>query len=264
MLVLLVMILRTVAIEFRSKEQSPRWRSTWDTVFWRLARAGAAPRRGLRQHPSGVPIDADGNITMSLIDLLKPFALLVGVTTVAMFATARSDLPDAQDRRRAAGPDPRALPRLMVVFFVLNTLVVVAMVLFRPADHDSLHERHLAGDLPGGRARRARSAHGGSCAAASRSGRSCASAAMIALLHRLRRDRALPESPHLVDRRRLQPDRHERGVGREHAPGVRSSSPSSGCRSCFSTLPASTASSGARRRSGRTATEPAARGVRPV
>ena len=33
MLVLLVLILRTVALEFRSKEKSPRWRSTWDAVF---------------------------------------------------------------------------------------------------------------------------------------------------------------------------------------------------------------------------------------
>ena len=32
-LVLLVMILRTVALEFRSKESGRRWRSAWDTVF---------------------------------------------------------------------------------------------------------------------------------------------------------------------------------------------------------------------------------------
>ena len=41
MLVLFVMILRTVAIEFRSKEPSPRWRSFWDTVF-ALASTGLA------------------------------------------------------------------------------------------------------------------------------------------------------------------------------------------------------------------------------
>ena len=35
---------------------------------------------------SGVPLDADGNITIRLVELLTPFALLVGVTTVAMFA----------------------------------------------------------------------------------------------------------------------------------------------------------------------------------
>ena len=41
MLVLLVMILRTVALEFRSKEPGQRWRSTWDVVFG-LASAGLA------------------------------------------------------------------------------------------------------------------------------------------------------------------------------------------------------------------------------
>src|SRR5262249_40043154 len=41
MLVLLVLILRTVALEFRSKEPSPRWRSAWDTVFC-LASLGLA------------------------------------------------------------------------------------------------------------------------------------------------------------------------------------------------------------------------------
>src|SRR4029450_13285146 len=40
-LVLLVLILRTVALEFRSKEESRRWRSAWDTVF-AVASAGLA------------------------------------------------------------------------------------------------------------------------------------------------------------------------------------------------------------------------------
>ncbi len=33
MLVLIGLILRTVAIEFRGKRESPRWRTLWDTVF---------------------------------------------------------------------------------------------------------------------------------------------------------------------------------------------------------------------------------------
>ena len=132
MLVLLVMILRTVAIEFRSKEQSPRWRSAWDAIFW-AASLGLALLLGIAfgNVLSGVPIDADGNMQVSLIDLLNPFSLLVGVTTVAMFAmhgaiflTMKTD-GDLQARIE------RSLPRLIVAFFVLNTLVVVAMVLFR-------------------------------------------------------------------------------------------------------------------------------------
>ena len=89
MLVLLVMILRTVALEFRT--QGGRRRaggSTWDAVFglsslglalllgvaFGNVLSGRAARRG-RQH-----------LERDLLDLLTPFALLVGVTTVAMFA----------------------------------------------------------------------------------------------------------------------------------------------------------------------------------
>jgi len=132
MLVLLVMILRTVAIEFRSKEHSPRWRSAWDTVFW-AASVGLALLLGVAfgNVLSGVPIDADGNIRASLTDLLTPFALLVGVTAVAMFATHGAIFLSLKTEGELQARIERVLPRLMVVFFVLNTLVVIAMVMFR-------------------------------------------------------------------------------------------------------------------------------------
>jgi cytochrome d ubiquinol oxidase subunit II len=132
MLVLFVMILRTVAMEFRSKEASPRWRSFWDTVF-AVASTGLAFLLGVAFGDvlSGVPMDADGNMTVSLIELLKPVPLLVGATTIAMFAMhgslylVQKTEGDLQARIR------RAVPRLIAAFFVLNTVVVVAMVLFR-------------------------------------------------------------------------------------------------------------------------------------
>jgi cytochrome d ubiquinol oxidase subunit II len=132
MLVLLVLILRTVAIEFRSKEQSPRWRSAWDTVFW-AASLGLALLLGIAfgNILSGVPIDAEGNMQVSLIDLLNPFALLVGVTTVAMFAMHGAIFLTMKTEGELLARIERNLPRLIVAFFVLNTLVVVAMIMFR-------------------------------------------------------------------------------------------------------------------------------------
>ena len=132
MLVLLVMILRTVALEFRSKEQSTRWRSTWDTVFC-VASAGLALLLGVAfgNVLSGVPLDANGDIRVSLIDLLTPFALLVGVTTVAMLASHGAIYLVMKTDGELQARIERVLPRLLVTFFVLNTLVVVAMVLFR-------------------------------------------------------------------------------------------------------------------------------------
>jgi cytochrome d ubiquinol oxidase subunit II len=131
MLVLLVLILRTVAIEFRSKEHSPRWRSTWDAVFG-LASLGLALLFGIAfgNVLSGVPIDADGNMHVSLIDLLTPFALLVGVTTVFMFAMHGSIYLTIKTDGELQARIRRAAPRLMAIFFVLNTLVVVAMLMF--------------------------------------------------------------------------------------------------------------------------------------
>jgi len=131
MLVLLVMILRTVAIEFRSKRPGVSWRKTWDFVFW-IASLGLALLLGVAfgNVLGGVPIDAHGDMQVALFQLLTPFALLVGVTTVAMFAmhggiylTMKTD-GELQARVR------RTIPRMMLAFFILNTLVVIAMVLF--------------------------------------------------------------------------------------------------------------------------------------
>lgn len=130
-LVLLVMILRTVSLEFRSKEPGRRWRQTWDTVF-ALASLGLALLLGVAFGDvlSGLPVDQQGNIAISLFDALKPFPLLVGVTTVLMFAMHGSIYLTMKTEGELRARVQRATPRLMAAFFVANTLVVIAMVLF--------------------------------------------------------------------------------------------------------------------------------------
>ena len=139
-LVLLVLILRTVALEFRSKEAGARWRQTWDVVF-AVASLGLALLLGVAfgNILAGLPVDANGDITTGLISLLTPFALLVGVATVAMFAVQgglylliKTD-GELQERIQ------RAVPRLMIAFFVLNTLVVIAIVVF----HQHIADRYI-------------------------------------------------------------------------------------------------------------------------
>ena len=86
MFVLIALILRTVAIEFRGKRESSRWRGLWDSVF-SLSSFGLALLLGVAfgNVISGVPLEQDGEIRLdSLLDVLHPFALAVGVTTIAM------------------------------------------------------------------------------------------------------------------------------------------------------------------------------------
>ncbi len=139
-LVLLVMILRTVALEFRSKEPGRRWRSVWDTVF-AVASTGLAFLLGLAfgNIVDGLPLDAQGNISTGLIGLFTPFTALVGATTVAMFAMQGGIYLLIKTEGELHDRLQRAVPRLMIVFFLLNTVVVVALAVLHP----NISERYL-------------------------------------------------------------------------------------------------------------------------
>jgi cytochrome d ubiquinol oxidase subunit II len=86
MLVLVALILRAVSFEFRGKVASPAWRRFWDWTFGvgSLVPAvvfGVAVGNILR----GLPFDADGNLEVSLVGLLNPYAVVIGLLSLAMF-----------------------------------------------------------------------------------------------------------------------------------------------------------------------------------
>jgi len=86
MLILFAMIFRAVSLEFRSQVENPWWRKFWDWSFGigSLIPAilfGAAIGNILR----GLPIDADGSLTVSFLALLNPYALLIGILSLTMF-----------------------------------------------------------------------------------------------------------------------------------------------------------------------------------
>ena len=140
MLVLLVLILRTVAIEFRSKRPSSRWRTTWDAVFAGSS-LGIALLLGVAfgNIMGGVPLDASGNMRASLLSLLNPYALAVGITTVFMLATHGAIYLSMKTDGVQLARTKRAIPRLMLVFFGFNTLVVLLSVLL----HEQIADRYL-------------------------------------------------------------------------------------------------------------------------
>lgn len=87
MAVLFALIFRGVSVEFRSKRPGRLWRRTWDVSFC-LGSTLAALLFGVAvgNLMRGIPLDARGNFTGSLGDLLGPYALLVGVFSVSLFA----------------------------------------------------------------------------------------------------------------------------------------------------------------------------------
>ncbi len=85
-LILIALIVRGVAFEFRSKDDNPRWRALWDRAIFigSLIPAllwGVAFGNILR----GVAIDASMTYVGSFFDLLNPYALVGGLVTLTLF-----------------------------------------------------------------------------------------------------------------------------------------------------------------------------------
>jgi cytochrome bd ubiquinol oxidase subunit II len=87
LLILVLLIVRVVAFEWREKSDDPRWRSTWrwaNTVgsigapfVWGVALANLV---------HGVPLNSDGDYTGDILDLFSAYTVLAGLATVALFA----------------------------------------------------------------------------------------------------------------------------------------------------------------------------------
>lgn len=85
-IILLCLIARGVAFEYRSKVDDPKWRARWDwaitigswlpSILWGVAFANLV---------RGVELDEARTFTGGFFSLLSPFALLGGVTTLVLF-----------------------------------------------------------------------------------------------------------------------------------------------------------------------------------
>lgn len=88
MLLLLALIVRAVSLVFRSLVESATWKKFWDVGFFvgsvlPSILFGVALGNILR----GVPVDLGGNWTGSFLGLLHPYAVLIGLLSLAAFTT---------------------------------------------------------------------------------------------------------------------------------------------------------------------------------
>jgi len=126
-LLLVGLILRGVAFEFRSKDANPKWRTLWD---WAIFVGSFLPALLLgvafANLARGVPIDNTMTYTGNLLTLLNPYGLLGGLMTVAAFLLhgaifiAMKVEGDISERATAFAR------KAWIVVVVLSVLMVVA------------------------------------------------------------------------------------------------------------------------------------------
>lgn len=130
MLLLAGLIFRAVAIEFRSKRDTRKWRHAWDCVF-SIASMVIAFGIGivLGNLMEGIPIDANGDFVGHFGIFLRPYPVLIGLFTLSLLmmhgsiflAMKTEDSLHARVRRWA-----KKSIKLFTFMFVLITVVTWA------------------------------------------------------------------------------------------------------------------------------------------
>jgi cytochrome d ubiquinol oxidase subunit II len=132
-LLLAALIFRAVAIEFRSKRPERWWRQTWDIGF----SAGSILSSlligvALGNIAWGIPIDEHGEFAGTFLSLLKPYPLLVGVTTVALFMM-HGAIYGVMKTEGALHDKLRRWAMNSIIFFVIcATTLTMATLLYVP------------------------------------------------------------------------------------------------------------------------------------
>jgi len=133
LLILVFLIVRVVSFEWRSKSETPGWRTTW-TWANTIGSFGASLLWGIGLSclVYGVPIDSDGHFTGDLLDLFSPYSVFAGVAVVTLFAfhgatflTLRT-VGELRDRAEAAARR-LALPAAVLGAVYLVWTVAVAI-----------------------------------------------------------------------------------------------------------------------------------------
>jgi cytochrome d ubiquinol oxidase subunit II len=142
-ILLVALIVRGVAFEYRGKRDDPSWRRRWDAVIT-VGSAVPALLWGVAFGDliKGIPITASGVFTGSLLSLLQPYALLAGLATLTLFLLHGALFLNLKTtghlRERARDLAARIAP-----------VTAVVILAFLAWTWEVARVEHHAGDVPG-------------------------------------------------------------------------------------------------------------------
>lgn len=142
MLLLSVLIFRAVAIEFRSKNPSPIWRWIFDFLF-AFASLVIAFALGLVMGNliRGINLDANKEFIGSTIDFFNPYAILVGIFTIALFAMHGAIYAVLKTEGELQNTLKSWVNPSIILFIILYAVTTIATLIYQPHMINALQER---------------------------------------------------------------------------------------------------------------------------
>ncbi|MFG2301617.1 cytochrome d ubiquinol oxidase subunit II [Actinacidiphila glaucinigra] len=128
LVILLCLIVRVVAFEYRAKRSGERWQTAWEqAIFWTSLLPAFLWGVAFANMVHGVAIDESGEFTGGVQDLLGPYALLGGLLTLSLFTfhgavfAALKTLGDIRVRARRFATRAGAVTAVLAVAFLAWT-----------------------------------------------------------------------------------------------------------------------------------------------
>lgn len=149
MLFLAFIIFRAVGIEFRSKEPMKWWRRLWDVVY-SVSSAMLALLLGvvLGNVLQGMALGPDKEYTGSWLEFLNPYALMVGVTTLALCMMHGAIYLTMKTEGRLFAKVTILLRRAIIFFIVSLSIVTLYTLIYIPHLTDDFKESPALFILP--------------------------------------------------------------------------------------------------------------------
>jgi cytochrome d ubiquinol oxidase subunit II len=143
------LIFRAVAIEFRSKRESPRWRSLWDVVF-SLASilVGFVIGVLLGNMIEGIPLNAEQDYIGTFSQFFRPYSVIVGITSVALFAMHGTIYLAMKTEGAAHAVVRRWINRAILSFVFWYLATTVATLIYMPHMVDRFIETPILFAVP--------------------------------------------------------------------------------------------------------------------
>ncbi|MFF7330559.1 cytochrome d ubiquinol oxidase subunit II [Streptomyces sp. NPDC090306] len=128
LVILVCLIVRGVAFEYRAKRPEERWQRNWETaIFWTSLIPAFLWGVAFGNIVHGVKIDQNFNYAGNLGDLLNPYALLGGLVTLTLFTfhgavfTALKTLGDIRQRARRTATYVGLVAAVLALAFLVWT-----------------------------------------------------------------------------------------------------------------------------------------------
>jgi cytochrome d ubiquinol oxidase subunit II len=130
LVILVCLIVRGVAFEYRAKRSGERWQRNWEhAIFWTSLLPAFLWGVAFGNIAHGVKIDAHKEYVGGVLDLLNPYALLGGLVTLTLFTfhgavfTALKTLGDIRTRARRMATGLGLVAAVLAAAFLIWTQV---------------------------------------------------------------------------------------------------------------------------------------------